>query len=484
MELQNKKMSNDEFYGLQKEILTQWPTGADVHFDEAVEFHKRMPDSKIFGKKLVKAKKEGKTLVQPRAGVALVQEHIDLLTYLQDEGGADLLPTTIDSYTRQNRYKEAEVGIQESVRECKSMLNGLPVVNHGVDACRSIISELNTPVQVRHGTPDARLLTEISYAGGFTSYEGGGISYNIPYAKNVSLEKTLKDWQYCDRLTGIYEEAGVSINREPYGPLTGTLVPPCISHSVAIIESLLAAEQGVKNITVGYGQCGNLIQDVAAIRSLASLTEEYLQKYGYDDVEVTTVLHQWMGGFPQDEAQAFSVIAWGSAIAALSKATKVIVKTPHEAIGVPTKEANAQGLRCTKQIINMLCDQQLSNTSHVVQEMMIISAETRCIVDKCFQLGDGDLAVGVVRAFQAGVIDIPFAPSKLNAGKMLPARDNDGAIRILNPANVPLSKELIDFNREKIEERAQAEKRDASFQMVIDDVYSISKGKLVGRPWK
>lgn len=67
---------------------------------------------------------------------------------------------------------------------------------------------------------------------------------------------------------------------------------------------------------------------------------------------------------------------------------------------------------------------------------------------------------------------------------MLPARDNNGAIRILNPANVPLTKELVDFNKEKIEERAQAEGREASFQMVIDDVYSISKGKLVGRPWK
>ena len=132
----------------------------------------------------------------------------------------------------------------------------------------------------------------------------------------------------------------------------------------------------------------------------------------------------------------------------------------------------------------MLCDQQLSNTSHVVNEMMIISAETRCIVDKCFELGNGDLAVGTVRAFQAGVIDVPFAPSKLNAGKMLPARDNEGAIRILNAANVPLSQELIDFNKEKIEERAQAERREASFQMVIDDVYSISKGRLVGRPWK
>ena len=199
-------------------------------------------------------------------------------------------------------------------------------------------------------------------------------------------------------------------------------------------------------------------------------------------MQVTTVLHQWMGGFPQDEAKAFSVISWGSTIAALSKATKVIVKTPHEAIGVPTKEANAQGLKCTKQLINMLGDQELSNTSHVVQEMMIISAETRCIVDKVFELGEGDLAVGVVRAFQAGVIDIPFAPSKYNAGKMLPARDNQGAIRILNPAGVPLSKELKDFNREKIEERAQFEKRQASFQMVIDDVYAISKGRLVGRP--
>ena len=141
-------------------------------------------------------------------------------------------PTTIDSYTRQNRYEEAEVGIKESIHTQKSMLNGFPAVNHGVFGCRSIIENLDTPVQVRHGTPDARLLTEICYAGGFTSYEGGGISYNIPYAKDVPLERTIYDWMYVDRLTGIYEEAGVSINREPYGPLTGTLVPPSMSLSL------------------------------------------------------------------------------------------------------------------------------------------------------------------------------------------------------------------------------------------------------------
>jgi len=481
MDIQNKRIPEDEFRRIRAEVLAQWPTGKDVNFEEAVDYHKKMPAERIFTKKLNDAKKSGTTLIQPRAGVALLKDHIELLNYLQDKGEADLLPTTIDSYTRQNRYEEAEDGIRESIKNGRSMLNGFPAVNHGVAACRQVIESLHTPVQIRHGTPDARLLTEIVYAGGFTSYEGGGISYNLPYAKNVPMEKTIRDWQYVDRLTGIYEEAGVSINREPYGPLTGTLVPPCISNAVAVIEALLAAEQGVKNVSVGYGQCGNLVQDVAAIRTLEELTDEYLAKSGHSDVTVTTVFHQWMGGFPADEAKAFGVISWGSATAALSKATKVIVKTPHEAAGIPTMEANAQGLRCTKQVISMLRD-QVCTAADLEQEKDIIRKETRCILDKCFELGQGDIAVGAVRAVQAGVLDIPFAPSRYNAGKMLPARDNNGAIRILETGNLPFTQELRDFHKAKIEERAAYEKRKASFQMVIDDVYAISKGRLVGRP--
>ena len=483
MELQNKRISDEEFARLRQEVLTQWHTGKDVNLEEAVAYQKAIPAERRFGNKLLEAKAAGKTLVQPRAGVPVIEKHIELMQYLQDKGEADLLPSTIDSYTRQNRYAEAENGIKESIRLDRAMLNGFPAVNHGVAGCRRVVESVHTPLQVRHGTPDARLLTEITYAGGFTSYEGGGISYNLPYCKNVPMERTIRDWQYVDRLTGLYEEMGVSINREPYGPLTDTLVPACVSHAVAIIEALLAAEQGVKNITVGYGQCGNLVQDVAAIRTLEELTDEYLKKNGYDDVVVTTVFHQWMGGFPADEAKAFGVISWGSATAALSKATKVIVKTPHEAAGIPTMEANAQGLRATKQVINMLHD-QVCTAANLEQEKEIIRQETRCIVDKCFELGQGDIAVGAVRAVQAGVLDIPFAPSRFNAGKMLPARDNDGAIRILEVGNLPFTKELIDFHREKIEKRGQAEGRKPQFQMVIDDVYAISKGRLVGRPKK
>lgn len=481
MDIRDKQLSNDEFFSLREEVLNSWHTGKDVDFDEAVEYQKSIPADKSFSAKLDRADDAGVTLIQPRAGVALEHEHIELLKFLETEGEADLLPSTIDAYTRLNKYEDCQRGIEESKAAGRSLLNGFPAVNHGVQVCRNVTSSVKSPVQVRHGTPDARLLAEITTAGGFTSYEGGGISYNIPYSKNHSLEKTIYDWQYIDRMFGIYEEAGITINREPFGPLTGTLVPPCISNTVAVIEAVLAARQGCKHITVGYGQCGNLIQDVAAIRSLRRLTERYLKINGFHDVRVSTVLHQWMGGFPQDESKAFGVISWGATAAALSKATKVIVKTPHEAMGVPTKEANSMGLKTTKQIVTMLQDQSLLDSPAVRVECEIIEAEVECLMNATVELGNGDLALGSIRAFEAGVLDIPFAPSKMNAGLVLPARDNDGAIRLLSHGNLPFDDDIKKLHEEKMAERAAFEGREVSFNMVVDDVYAIGKGKLIGR---
>ncbi len=458
-DLQNKKWTRDELERVRQEVMTQWPTGKDVNLEEAFSYHRALPAHKVFSHKLNKAHQEGKTLIQPRAGVPLIAEMIELLTFLQDTGEADLLPTTIDSYTRQNRYQEAEVGITESARTQKAMLNGFPAVNHGVAGCRQLIDALDTPLQIRHGTPDARLLTEIAYAGGYTSYEGGGISYNIPYAKNVSLETTIRDWQYVDRLTGLYEEAGCPINREPYGPLTGTLVPPFISHSVAIIgESLLAAEQGVKNITVGYGQCGNLVQD-GGCPCCRVLKNTFVNTATAMCTSRPCSTSGWAASPKRNRKPTLSSPGNG-AVAALH-ATKVIVKTPHEAVRVPTKEANADGMLCTRQMINMLGEQSL-NTYSLKDEKVIIASETRCVLDRCFELGEGDIAKGAIHAIRSGVLDIPFAPSRYNAGKMLPARDNDGAIRLFHIGNIPLTPELIDFHREKMEERAKYENREAS----------------------
>lgn len=484
MQVVNKKWPIEKFLEMRKDVLSSWPTGQDslLDLETAIQTLKSVPDHKNFALKLRKAKAECKTYVQPRAGVALLNEHIELMRHLET-AGADFLPSTIDSYTRQNRYVEAEEGIQVSQKEGRSMLNGFPAVNHGVRACKEVLDAVNVPLQARHGTPDARLLSEIIHAAGWTSNEGGGISYNLPYAKNISLADSIYYWQYCDRLVGYYEDHGIHINREPFGPLTGTLVPPSIAITIGIIEALLAAEQGVRNITVGYGQCGNIIQDVAAIHMLQELTDEYLRHHGYD-VFVTTVFHQWMGGFPQDEAKASGLIAMASTVAAIAGATKMITKTPYESIGVPTKEINAFGIRESKMVVTLLKDQKMPYSKELEIEKLQIRQEVTCLMNKVFELGEGDLAVGTIKAFELGVIDVPFAPSKQNQNKILPARDNDGCVRILEFGNLGMTQVIKDFHKAKLDERAKAEGRPITFQMTIDDIYAVSQGEMIGRPQK
>lgn len=476
----NKKLSDADFDAERETILSQWSTGTAVNFYEGVKRQQALPDSKKFSSVLAKAEACGQTLLQPRAGVALFEEHLKLMKGLSPY--CDVLPTTIDAYTRHNRYDEAQVGIDKSRLAGKSLLNGFPAVNHGVPKCIELVEQVEKPIQVRHGTPDARLLAEITLSAGFSSYEGGGISYNIPYAKSIPLESSIRHWQYCDRLIGAYEAEGVRINREPFGPLTGTLVPPFISHVVAIVEGLLALEQGVRCLTIGYGQAGNLVQDIAALRSLRNLAHHYFKNAGYEDYQLSTVFHQWMGGFPEDEAKATAVICLGAMAAKEARATKIIVKTPHEASGVPTMEANQAGLKATRQMVNMVSDQIRNDTTELLTEVEIIEAEVHAVMSEVFRLGEGDVAKGIILAFQTGAMDVPFAPAAANAGKLTPVRDNNGALRIFDPGNVPMPKAVFDYHKERIAERAKCEGRSASFDMVVDDVKAISNSRLIGRP--
>ncbi len=479
-EITNSKLPDSVFDSEREGVLQSWHTGADVDFDAGLARQHALPSEKRFSAALADADETGKTLLQSRAGVALLREHTALMEGLAPY--CDVLPTTIDAYTRHNRYDEAQDGIDRSRAAGTSLLNGFPAVNHGVEGCTRLVEAVSKPIQVRHGTPDARLLAEVTLSSGFSSYEGGGISYNIPYAKNIPLEQSIRHWQYCDRLVGRFEEHGIRINREPFGPLTGTLVPPFVSHVVAIIEGLLALEQGVRCITLGYGQAGNLVQDVAALRSLRWLGHHYFQNAGYDDYQLTTVFHQWMGGFPEDEAKATAVICLGALAAKQARATKIIVKTPHEASGIPSLEANQAGLKATRQMINMIADQNRNDGNEILTEVEVIEAEVHAVMRAVLKLGKGDIARGAVLAFESGVMDIPFAPAIGNAGKLTPVRDNHGALRIFETGNVPLPKDVMAFHRERIAERARSEGREVSFDMVVDDVRAISASKLIGRP--
>jgi methylaspartate mutase epsilon subunit len=472
--LRDEPIPADELQRIDERVRDQWPTGDDVDFEEAVTFHESLPRCKRFADALESA---DRPLLQPRAGVPRLDDQVDLLEHLQDAGEADLLPTTIDSYTRDNEYGKAQQGLEDARERGEDTLNGFPAVNHGVDGCRELIEALDAPIEVRHGTPDARLLAAITFAGGFQSFEGGPISYNIPYTKEHDLEETIRNWQYVDRLAGAYTERGVRINREPFGPLTGTLVPPCIAIAVMVIEGMLAATQGVRSITLGYGQVGNIVQDVAALHALRSLGEEYLA----DDVAVTTVFHEWMGGFPPDEARANGVIGLGGMTAAVAQPDKVITKSPQEFQGVPTKEANAAGLRTTRQLINMVIEQNVV-LDGVDTELNLIQKASRELIEDVLALGDGDVAQGTLEAFDSGAMDVPFSPSDSARGDVLPARDDDGRIRIFEFADLAVSDDVKEVHQNRLDSRASTEGRDQSFRMVADDVDAISDGRLIGRP--
>jgi len=89
-------------------------------------------------------------------------------------------------------------------------------------------------------------------------------------------------------------------------------------------------------------------------------------------------------------------------------------------------------------------------------------------------LGDGDVAVGMVRGVEAGVLDTFFSPWKPLKQEVMVVRDNEGAARYLKHGNIPLPPEVVEYHRQKIAEREKAEGIVADVKMLIRDVTRVS----------
>ena len=475
MDLNNNRWSDEEFLREREKVLSLWPTGKDIDLEEAVAYLRGLSVHKNYARAVVQAKEEGRTLVQPRGGVALVDDHIALLQCLQDRGGADLLPNTTDTYTRNLKFRQAQQGIEESLRAGRSMLNGCPIVNHGLKAVRRISGAVERPIIVLSGTAFPMLTAETGFAGGMTAYLGAGISYTAAYTKDLPFEQGIRNYQYVDRLTSFYEERGIRMHREQPGFLTGTLIPPGVGIAVAILEMLMAAGQGVKHYSMGLCQSLDLFQDVAGLWALEEIGREYLQRLGYGEVFFSTATHQWMQAFPTDEPRAYAIIILGGIIAALSGATQIITKSTHEAEGIPTKEANADGVKATRMAIRLMRQNRLPATPVILREKQIIMLEARAILDKALEMGDGDPVLASLRSLQAGVLDIPWAPNEHCAGRVIPVRDASGAVRYLDHAGLPLPGEAVEYHREMLARRAEKEKTRVDYEAAIQDIMEVSK---------
>ncbi|WP_256641373.1 methylaspartate mutase [Streptomyces murinus] len=384
------------------------------------------------------ARESGRVAIQPRCGVGGHEEMKALLKALQAEAAPDLLTLTIDSHTRLKRFEQALRTLNRDPQD----LNGYPLVTHGWQRGRDLNESVAAPLEIRHGSPDARALFDVSVASGITSFEGGGISYNLPYSKAVPVAESLAAWEDVDRMCGRLAELGLVVDRELFGTLTAVLVPPSISLAISVVEAVLAARAGVRCISVAYPQSGHLVQDVAALRTIPLLARRYLPP----GVQVHAVFHEFMGVFPKARGHAEDLIFYGALVARLGGASKLITKTYQEAYGIPDTRANIEGLRLAARANSPLLDFVTVDTDRVAEEQEWILAEVADIAEPLLE--QHDLKAAVAEALERGTLDIPFSASRYAKSEVIPKRDAEGAIRYLSAGGLPLSGRALRRNEE------------------------------------
>ena len=444
-----------------REIIVSNEFVKEFDFAEIEEFVKNASKNLFISHKF--KTNRGKTLVQPRGGFPTYEKMYQLYEHFKSVD-VDVLPMTIDSNTRLNDYATADKMLKLSREENKDLLNGYPLINHGYKKTREMITHFDTPISLRHGTPDARLLVDMALASGAFEIEGGPITYILPYSKNFPQDKAFLYWKHVERVCARYSELNEPINRESFGPLTATLVPPVITIVIQIAEMLLSLEEGVKSFSVSFAQTGSLNQDIVTAKVLRKMAEKYAKEIGIEDAAINLVYHQWMGAFPRDKHKSDCLIDMGAMIAGMVGADKIITKTRAEAFGIPTKEDNAQAVSNVKYILNTL--KGIPNFVDEEEEENL-SREVEEVFEAIFNDKADTLWRKVFNSIKNGIIDVPFSPHIINNNELITMRGNQSSIRIYKKGKLPLSEKSMRYEHSKLEPK---ENPNSVVNQIIHDI--------------
>ncbi|MER7518603.1 cobalamin-dependent protein [Streptomyces sp. NPDC126499] len=459
-----------------EEVLAQWHTGHQANDleDNAAACAARLSLADVQDR----AAREGRVLIHPRTGVAGVRGQIELFRELY-EAGADVLSFQIDSLTRNNLHDQVDLLLKESSAQLDTFhgLNGFPLVNHGVGAGRSVTAHFpGTPFQVRHSTRDPRLLAEITYASGVTAFEGGALTYNLPYYRDYSPWHSVPRWAYVDRLTGLYHERfGITVDREFFGVLTAAMVPACIAVVACVLEALLAAQEGVKSVSLGYAEQGNRAQDIGAIRALRRVGRRYLDRHGHEDVAVHTVFHQYMAAFPKDPEKSLALLHGSALTARLSGATRLMLKTAVESSQIPSAAHNAEGLALVRSALDGPDAPPVPEEADFEEDLIV--REASAVLDAILALDASGLGERVALAVETGLLDVPFSPNLWNAGRAMSVRDCSGAVRFADPGAIPLPDDIARLHARAVRDRQTRDRADLDV-LIEGDVLRTARGEF------
>ncbi len=260
--VRNKKIDEELFMRMRREVLKEWPTGAEVDFDEAVEYQRNLSEGHNFMKVTQKLREEGRTAVWPRAGTPVLEDEIALVKTLVASGIVHV-PVTIDSHTRRYDYRKAQQGLDESIRTGKPHLNGYPIVIHGVKNTRKVIESVEAAFSPRGA---GKLSMEIALASGMTAAGKSAFLEFGSYEKTRTLEDCFEHTQYTNRLAGYYTERGSIITTDLHGFVPSGVFPLSVNLACIIVDALMAAEQGVRSVMPQSHFMGNLVYDIAWLR--------------------------------------------------------------------------------------------------------------------------------------------------------------------------------------------------------------------------
>jgi len=479
MRIVNKRIDDDLLMKKRREELDKWPTGKEVDFEEAAAYQKSLPDSKVWWKVMVKLREEGRMSVFPRAGTPVLEKMIELCQGLR-ESGVVLIPVTTDSYTRLGQYEKVQGILDECNRTGKALLNGYPIINQGVKNTRKLVESVDAAFSPRG------VSSEICIASGLTTYECGleFITWGA-YSKKMTIRELVEKWQNGTRVVGWYADRGVILCTDLHGWLPTAPYPLSVNIVTLILQALTAAEQGMKALYPLVHCMGNMAQDMAWIRLTPKIIRKYLDKFGYKDCKIIGCCPAQTPLFPNpmDMGGAFAYLSYIAMVGALCKCNATDLRSIDEAAGVPNKDTNAVSYGAARWIFDVIREQDInffvkdSETEEVITEK-----EVEAIMAKILELGDGDIIDGTIKAVEAGVLDTPWSPNINVKDKVLGVRDIHGACRYLEFGNLPFNKYMKDWHRSKIAEREKLEGKKADYHTAVRDLWSFSKGKIVGLP--